>query len=65
VDGRCWTGEIVDLINLDVERKRHVVTSQLKMLVTQEMLDICSATGKKIVDTKDISTLLKEPLAKV
>ena len=48
-----WRGracQIVDLIDLDIERKRHVVTDQFKMFVVEQVLDIPPVTGEEIVD---------------
>ena len=47
---RSWACQIVDLINLDIERKRHVVTDQFKMFVVEQVLDILPVTGEEIVD---------------
>ena len=40
---RGRAGEIVDLVDLDVERERHVVADQLEMLVVEQMLDVVVA----------------------
>ena len=40
VDRRGRAGQIVDLVDLDIERKRHVVAHQLEVRVVEQMLDI-------------------------
>src|SRR6476661_8526742 len=57
--------EIVDLIDLQIERKRHVVTLQLKALVMQQMLNISTATAEKIVDANNVGSCRQQPLTQV
>ena len=64
MDGRGRAREIVDLVDLDIERKGHVVPHQLETLVIEKMLDIVPAAGVKIVDTQNICPP-REPLAKM
>ena len=48
-----WRGracQIVDLVDLDIERKRHVMTDQFKMFVVEQVLDILPIAGEEIVD---------------
>ena len=49
--------EIVYLIDLDIERKCHIVSNQLKILVVKQMFDIGPAASIKIVDANDIRAL--------
>ena len=42
VHRRGRAGEVVDLVDLDVERERHVVADQLEMLVVEQMLDVAA-----------------------
>jgi hypothetical protein len=49
VDGRCRTREIVDFIDLDVERKGHIVPDQLEALVPDQILDIAPCACEKII----------------
>jgi hypothetical protein len=44
-------GEIVDFVDFDVERKRHVVTYEFEPLVVEQRQDIVARAGEKIVDT--------------
>ena len=40
VHWRSWTGEVKDLVDLDIERKRHVMPHELHALVVEKMRDI-------------------------
>src|SRR5262249_34988305 len=64
-NGRCRACQIVDLINLNIERERHVVTHQLESLAVEQVFDISSGSGKEIVDADHIGTVLKEALRKM
>jgi hypothetical protein len=57
VNGRRWAGKVVDLVDLDIERKRDVVPHELEVMVIEQMLDITSRSGKEIVDTYDVCIL--------
>ena len=65
VNRRRRTGEIVDLVDFNVERECDVVTCQFEMLVVQEMLNVLAGAGEKIVRAKDIRALCEQPLAQV
>jgi hypothetical protein len=60
VDGRSRAGEIVDLINLDVERKRYVVAHNFEFGVVQELVHILSRSGEKIIYAKYFTAPLKQ-----
>lgn len=52
VRGRSRTRKVVDFINLDVERERHIVPCQIEVLVIQEMLDVRPRASEKVIDAK-------------
>ena len=54
------TGEIIDLIDLNVERKCHIMANQLKPGVSKQMVDVPLASGVEIVGTNDLVALLKQ-----
>jgi hypothetical protein len=54
---RSWTGEIVNFVDLDKERKGDVVTDQLEMLVIEQRLYIPTCAGKEVIDTEDLRSL--------
>ena len=57
VDGRSRTGEIVDLVHLDIEREGHVVAHELEARMSVKMLDIALRAREQVVDTQDFVTL--------
>jgi hypothetical protein len=65
VNGRRRTGEIVDLVDLDIERERHVVTHQLEPLGADEMSDVALGAGEEVVDADDIRAPLQQSLAQM
>ena len=62
MDRRCGASEIVHLVNLDIERKRYVVTEDLEVLSLCQMEDILAASGIKIVDANDVAILFDQAL---
>jgi hypothetical protein len=61
----CRTGEIVNLIDLDIERKRHVVPHQLEVLRTEQAGDVALAAGIEIIDAQHVVFLAHEPRAQM
>jgi hypothetical protein len=53
VNGRGRAGEIVDLIDFDVERERYIVANQLKPMVIEQMIDVASRAGEEVIDAYD------------
>jgi hypothetical protein len=62
---RSRAGEVEDLVNLDVEGKRHVVTKQLNPMVIEQMRDIVPRAREKIVDTENLVAAFEKPLAEM
>ena len=54
VDRRCRAREVVDFVNLDVERERHIMAHQLEPRVRDQMLDVLLGAGEKIVEADDV-----------
>ena len=50
VDRRGRAGQVVDLVDLDIEREGDVVAHQLEAGFGQEMRDIGAPAGEEIVD---------------
>jgi hypothetical protein len=65
MDGGCRTGQVVDLIDFEVDRVDDVVTDAFKMGISQQMADVVLAAGEKIVEAKEILSLCEKPLAEV
>ena len=54
---RCGTGQIVDLVDFDIERKCHVVAYQFKSLTVEQMLNVAARAAKEIIDANYIRPL--------
>ena len=48
MDRRGRAGEIVDLVDLDIERKRDVVAQQLEMRIVEQIAMLCARPVKKL-----------------
>ena len=57
---RGGTGQIVDFIDLHIERKRHIMPHELEARVIVKLVDIALGTGKEIVGTKNFVPLLEQ-----
>src|SRR6185437_4177141 len=62
---RGGAGEVVDLVDLDIERKAHIVPERLEMRVRHQVRDIVLAPGEVIIDAHDVVALGDEPLAQM
>ncbi len=65
MDRRSWAGQVVNLVDLDIERERHIVTQQLKATMLQQMLYVTACATKEIVGADDVGALGQEPFAKM
>ncbi len=65
VDGRGRAGQVVDLVDLDVERKADVVAHQLEVRVIEQVRDVAPASGEEIVDAEHVVAFLQQEGAKV
>jgi hypothetical protein len=54
VDRRSRAGEVVDLVDLDVERERDVVAKELEIAMCEQRSDVPATSGKEIVDAEDL-----------
>jgi hypothetical protein len=43
---RCRTGEVVDFIDLDVQRKGHVVAHEFEARIRMKMFDVALGSGE-------------------
>ena len=55
VHRRCRAGKIVDFVDFDIERKRHVVPHQLEALFADEVRDVALRTGEEVVDADHVA----------
>ena len=58
VNGRCRTGQVVDLVHLDIEGKGHIVAHQLKVRMVEQMGDVVFGSGKEVVKANDLVTVV-------
>ena len=65
VNWRGGTREVIDFVDLNVERECYVVPRQFETLVIEKMLDILAGTGEKVIDAENVSAPREQPLAKM
>jgi hypothetical protein len=62
---RRGTGEVVDLIDLDVKRKCHIVSNQLESRVLEQMLNVGPRGGIEVIDAQHLVPSLQQSVAEV
>src|SRR5262249_29220850 len=65
MNGRCWAGQVVDFVDFDVERKRHVMPDQFKLSAVEEVLDVPFGASEKIVEAEHLVAFQQESLAQM
>jgi hypothetical protein len=65
VNRRGRTGEIVNFVDLDIERESHVVPHQLEARMIAQMGDVQFGSGEEIVDAKDVVALGDQSVAQM
>ena len=65
VDRARRTREVVDLVDLDVERKGHVVPHQLEARRVEQVRHVRPPAGKEVVDAEHLVARRHQPLAEV
>ena len=65
VHGRGRAGQVVDLVDLDIERKRDVVAHQLEPRMTDEMREVVLVAGEEVVHAEDVVARRQQALAKM
>jgi hypothetical protein len=65
VDGRGWTGKVVDLVNLDIQRICYVVPEEFKIRVAQQAYDVPFAARVEIVYAEYVLLIFEEPFAEM
>ena len=65
MDRRSRACEVVDAVDFDVQRKRHVVPHQLEIRLAQQMRHVLARAGVEVVDAQDVLPVLDEALAKM
>ena len=65
VHGRGRTGQIKNLVDLDIERKGDVVTHQLEQRPAHQMRDVLFTASKKVVQAQHVFALSEQFFAKM
>ena len=65
VDRRGRAGEVVDLVDLDVEREGDVVAHQLEVRPVHQVGDVGAAPGEVVVDAEHLVPLPDQPVAEM
>ncbi len=65
MDGRGRTGQVIDLVDLDIERKGDVMPEQLEIGPFQQVADILLGSGKKVIQAEDIVLVVYQAVAKM
>jgi len=65
MDRRSRTSKVVNLIHLGKKGVNDIMTQEFKIRMTQEMTDVISAPGKKVVDADHVVTLVDQAVAEM
>jgi hypothetical protein len=65
VDARGRTGEVIDLVDFEIDREGHVVADQFEALVVEQVLDVDPRARIKIVQADDLGAAVQQPLAQM
>jgi hypothetical protein len=65
MDRRRRAGQIVDLVDFEIERKSHIVPDYFETMMIEHTLDVATCCGEIIINTNDASALLEQTFAKV
>jgi hypothetical protein len=65
VDRSSGTSQVVDFVDLHIEREGDVVANKFKIRISQQMDDISFGPRIEIVDTEDIVSIPEETLAEM
>jgi hypothetical protein len=58
----CGTGEVVDFIDLDIQRKGHIVAHEFEARVCKKMLDVVLGSCEQVIDAKDFMSIRQQPV---
>ena len=65
VDRRGRAREVVDLVDLDIKWEGDIVSNYFEVSVIEQVLDIATRAGEKIVDAENVAARQEKLLAKV
>jgi len=58
----CGTGEVVNFIDLDVQRKGDVVAQEFEARICMKMLDVALGSREQVIDAKDFMSIRQQPV---
>ena len=62
---RGGAGQVVDLVDLELERVDHVVAHQLEVGAAVEVGNVALAAGKKVIEANDVVAVFEQAVAEV
>jgi hypothetical protein len=62
---RSRARQVVDLVDLEIERKRNVVAYRLEVSMTEETGDITACPGEVVIDAQDLVASSQQSLTQV
>src|SRR5215475_3270387 len=65
MDGRRWACQVIDLVYFYIERERNVMPDHFEVLMVEQVLDIATRTGEKVIDADDDRSIGKQAFAKM
>src|SRR3546814_14913126 len=65
MDRRGRAGEVVDFVDVDLQRLRHVMAQHLEAWVAAQVRDVLLASGGEIVEAQDPMSQAEKPVAEV
>jgi len=65
VHGRSGAGQIVNLIDFELERIHHIVAHQLEIRIVEQVRDIALTTSEEVVHTDHFVPLIEESFRKM
>jgi hypothetical protein len=63
--GACGAGEIVNLVDLDVQGRRDVVALELEGGMVEQVAQVAAGARLKVVDAEDVTSRVEQPAAQM
>jgi hypothetical protein len=65
VNGRGRASEVIDLVDLDVKRKGHVMAHQLEMRRAQKARNVVFGASEEVIDAENVASSFDQALAEM
>ena len=65
MDWRSWASQIVNRVDLHIERERDIVPDYLEMFVIEQVFNIAPSAGKEIIDTDRHCSIRQQALTQI